>query len=171
MYPDHLQNWLDFAHGLLISSFWRHFDLVKRVIFCFWVFPGERMEGIAWNFGCWCILTTFRTVLILVMVCWFSSSWRHFHLVKRVQFGVSGYFPENAWGEYPQISHADVSWPPSELIRFWSCSLDFPHYGTPLTQWNMGHIWGFKALSGESLGVNVEGVAEAYLRRLASSSV
>ena len=37
----------------------------------FRAFAGERMEGIAWNFTCWCILTIFRTVKFMVMVCWF----------------------------------------------------------------------------------------------------
>ena len=41
----------------------------------------------------------------------------------------------------------------------------FPHYGTPLTK--TGHIWGFWALSGERVGVNVEGGAEAYFQRFA----
>ena len=27
----------------------------------FWAFAGECMEGMAWNFTCWCILTIFRT--------------------------------------------------------------------------------------------------------------
>ena len=38
------------------------------------------------------------------------------YLVKRVKFGVSGHLPENAWRKWPEILHADVSWPPSELI-------------------------------------------------------
>ena len=37
----------------------------------------------------------------------------------------------------------------------WSCSVDFPHCGAPLTE--TGHIWGFWELSGEVVGVNVEG--------------
>ena len=52
---------------------------------------------------------------------------------------------------------------------FWSCSVDIPHYGDPLAE--IGHIWGFWTLSGERVGVNVEGGAEAYFRRFASSSV
>ena len=55
---------------------------------------------------------------------------------------------------------------------FWLCSVDFPHYhdyGDPLAE--IGHIWGFWASSGERVGVNVEGRAEAYFRRFASSSV
>ena len=47
--------------------------------------------------------------------------------------------------------------------------MDFPHYGDPLAE--IGHIWGFWALSGELVEVNVEGRAEAYFRRFASSAV
>ena len=53
---------------------------------------------------------------------------------------------------------------------FWSCSVDFPHYGDPLAE--IGHIWGFWALLfRERVEVNVEGRAEAYFRRFASSAV
>ena len=31
----------------------------------------------------------------------------------------------SAWKEWPQMCHADVSWPSSELIRFWSWPFDF----------------------------------------------
>ena len=47
--------------------------------------------------------------------------------------------------------------------------MDFPHYGDPLAE--IGHIWGFWALSGERVGVNMAGRAEAYFRRFASSAV
>ena len=47
--------------------------------------------------------------------------------------------------------------------------MDFPHYSDPLTE--IGHIWGFWTLSGERVGVNVEGRAEAYFRRFASSAI
>ena len=47
--------------------------------------------------------------------------------------------------------------------------MDLPQYGAPLTE--TGHIWGFLALSGERVGVNGKGVAEAYFRRFVSSSV
>ena len=33
--------------------------------------------------------------------------------------------------------------------------MDFPHYDDPLAE--IAHIWGFWALSGERVGVNVEG--------------
>ena len=62
MYLDHLQNWLDYGHSLLI------FLLLAPVwlretgeIWGFQAFSRERMEGMAWNFACWYILTTFRT--------------------------------------------------------------------------------------------------------------
>ena len=47
--------------------------------------------------------------------------------------------------------------------------LSSPHCGDPLAE--IGHIWGFWALSGERVEVNVEGRAEAYFRCFASSAV
>ena len=78
-------------------------------------------------------LSAFRTDQIMVMVSWFSFVWRHLGLVKRVNFGVSGHFLENAWREWPAILHADVSRPPSELISLWSQSVIFSNLGTILT--------------------------------------
>ena len=72
MYPDHLQNWLDYGHGLLIflilTLFW-HSEMGQ--IWDFQSFPGEAIEKMAWHFACWCILTTFRTDQIMITVCWF----------------------------------------------------------------------------------------------------
>ena len=59
----------------------------------FRAFAGERMEGLACNFACWCIVTMFRTEQIMVTVCLFSSFWCHFDLVKRVKFGGFRAFP------------------------------------------------------------------------------
>ena len=53
--------------------------------------------------------------------------------MKRVKFGVSGHFPDNAWREWPEILYADVSWPLSELISLWSRSVEFYNFGTILT--------------------------------------
>ena len=53
--------------------------------------------------------------------------------MKRVKFGVTGHFLENTWREWPEILHADVSWPPSELIILWPQSVDFCNFGTILT--------------------------------------
>ena len=46
---------------------------------------------------------------------------------------VSGHLPENARRDWPEILHADVSWPSSEMISLWSWSVDFSNFGTILT--------------------------------------
>ena len=62
MYLGHLQNWLDYGHGLLIFHLLVSLWLSEMGhSWGFWAFPGECMFGMAWNCVCWCILTTFRT--------------------------------------------------------------------------------------------------------------
>ena len=73
-----------------------------------------------------------------------------FDLVKRVKFGVSGHFLENAWRKWPEILHADVSWPPSELISLWLRFVDFCNFGTIWLS-ETGQIWGFRAFPGERM--------------------
>ena len=46
-------------------------------------------------------------------------------LSVRLSGEVSGHLPENAWRDWPEILHADVSWPSSELISLWPWSVDF----------------------------------------------
>ena len=62
IYPDHLQNWLDYSHSLLIflilALFW---PSEMGQIWGYQAFPRKRLGGMAWNFACWCVLTTFRT--------------------------------------------------------------------------------------------------------------
>ena len=99
----------------------------------FRAFAGECMKRMAWNFTCWCILTIFRTDKFMAMVCWFFKFWHYFDLVKRIKFGVSGHFLKNAWREWPEILHADVSWPSSELISLWLWSVDFSNFSIILT--------------------------------------
>ena len=41
---------------------------------------------------------------------------------------VSGHLSYNTWREWPEILHADVSWPPSELIRLSHCWLIFFYF-------------------------------------------
>ena len=72
-----------------------------------------------WNLTCWYILATCRIDYTLVTVCWLSSFWHNFDLVKWIKFGLSVHYLENIWKEWPDVWHAHVSWPPSELIRFW----------------------------------------------------
>ena len=62
MYLDHLQNRVVYGHGLLIFPILALFWLSETgQIWGFRAFLGERMEGMAWHFARWCILTTFRT--------------------------------------------------------------------------------------------------------------
>ena len=62
MYLDHVQNWLVYGNGLLIFLILAVFGLSETgQISGFRVFPGERMEEMAWNFARWSFLTTFRT--------------------------------------------------------------------------------------------------------------
>ena len=76
-----------------------------------------------------------------------------FDLVKRVKFGVSGHLPENVWRKWPEILHADVSRPPSELISSGSRSADFCNFGTILTSWNGSNL-GFPGISWRTYGGN-----------------
>ena len=123
LYPDHLQNGLDYGYGLVIFLILVLFWLSETgQIWGSQAFSGKPIEEMAWDFACWCILTTFSET-------------------------------GQIWG----------------FQAFWSCSVDFPHYCHPLPK--IGHIWGFWALSGKRVGVNVEARAEAYFRRFASSSV
>ena len=69
--------------------------------------------------------------------------------VKWFKFGDSVHSQESAWKKWPEIWH-DVSWPPSELIKLWSWSVDFPHL-VHLWLNEMGEVWGFHAFSGEHM--------------------
>ena len=64
--------------------------------------------------------------------------------MKRVKFGVSRHFGRALWIFLIMVT------------IFWA---------------EIGHVWGFCALSRELVGVNVKGRAEAYFRRFASSAV
>ena len=62
VYPYHLQNWLDCGHGMLIFLILALCSLSETgQTWCFWAFPRECMDEMAWNFTCSCILTIFRT--------------------------------------------------------------------------------------------------------------
>ena len=84
MYLDHFQNWFVGGHSLLIFLILALFWLSETgQIWGFWAFPGEGMEGMAWNIACLFILTF-----------WF---WCNFHLVKQVKFWVSMHFGHAMW--------------------------------------------------------------------------
>ena len=186
MYLDHLQNWLVYGHSLFIFLILALFWLSEAgQIWGFRAFPGERMEEMAWNFACWCILTTVRTDLFMALF-WLNGSNLGFPGISWRTDGGNGLkygmlvYPDHLqnWLNYGYglviflilmlfwLSEMGQIWGSQ---AFWSCSVDFPHNGDPLAE--IGHIWGFWALSGEGVGVNVEGRAEAYFRRFASSSV
>ena len=72
LYPDHIQNWLDYGHSLLIFLILVLFWLSEMgQIWGFQAFSEKPIEEMAWNFACWYILTTFRTDKIMVTVCRF----------------------------------------------------------------------------------------------------
>ena len=50
-----------------------------------------------------------------------------------VKFGVSGHLSENPLRKWPEILHADVSWSPTELIKWWLQFVDFSNFGAILT--------------------------------------
>ena len=56
-----------------------------------------------------------------------SEQW-HTYLVKQAKFTVCGHLMENAREEWPELGHTDISWLPSELIKFWPWSVDFPFW-------------------------------------------
>ena len=66
---------------------------------------------------------------------------------------VSGHLPENAWREWPEILHADVSWPSSELVSLWPQSVNFSNFGANLTLWNGSNL-GFPGISRRTHGGN-----------------
>ena len=67
MYPGHLQNWLDYSHGLLIFLILALFWLREiSQLFGLRAFPDERLEGMALHFTCWCIFTTLCIEFCLV---------------------------------------------------------------------------------------------------------
>ena len=90
----------------------------------------------------------FRADKIWVIICSFSSFWHHFDLVKQTKFANSGHFLENAREEWCEPWCADISWPPSELIKFWSWSVDFPIF------WHHFHLvqFGVWQFSSECMG-------------------
>ena len=73
----------------------------------------------------WCILNILRTDFIF----WSSSvDFPHFGDISTVWIRQICDFRAFSWehnGEWPQIWHVGVFWPPSEQIRFWSRYVDF----------------------------------------------
>ena len=105
--------------------------------------------------GCLSVRLSVRSLKYPLLTCtWIRWSTRptvtvlqHVRPSVRPSGEVSGHLPENAWREWPEILHADVSWPSSELISLWPWSVDFSNFGTSET----GQIWGFRAFPGERM--------------------
>ena len=74
LYPDTIQNWLDYGYGLVIFLILVLFWLSETgQIWSFQAFSEKPIEEMAWNFACWCILTTFRTDKIMRQFVDFSN--------------------------------------------------------------------------------------------------
>ena len=104
--------------------------------------PSVRPAGESWNnlfsqVCAWVRCSIRPTVTVL----------RHVRPSVRPSGEVSGPLPENAWREWSEILHVDVSWALSELIRLWSWSVDFPPFDE-LWLSEIGQNWGFRAFPG-----------------------
>ena len=132
---DHLWNWLYFDVGddLLIFLIWAQFWISKTSqIWGFRAFSRERMEMMACNLACWCILTTFRADYILVSISGFHLFWHNFDLTRTITFGGRyglKFDMLTKWGgtrlgfthifkRTHELDHAGESLPPSELTDF-----------------------------------------------------
>ena len=60
--------------------------------------------------------------------------------MKRVKFGVSRHFLEKPLRKWPEILHADVSWPLSELIRLCVQFVGFSNFDAIMTKWNGSNL-------------------------------
>ena len=160
MYLDHLQNWLVYGYSLLIFLILALFWLSETgQIWGFRALSGERIEGMAWNFARWCILSTFRTDQFMATVCGFFQFWHYFDLVKRVKFGVSRHILENAWGnglKFCMLMYLDY------LHKWLVLGHGLSTFVILALFWlsEMGQIWGFRAFPGECM----EGMAWNMVR-------
>ena len=85
----------------------------------------------------WSVRPSIRSPKFPLSTC----TWVHWSIQPSLFFCLSvrpsgatpGHFLKHAWREWTEILHADVSWPPSELIRLWSWSVHFPPFGIALT--------------------------------------
>ena len=60
-------------------------------------------------------------------------------------------FSRERKSEWLEIWYVNVFWPPSEFKRLLSQSVDFPYFGTILTDWNKSNL-GFPGFSLEGMG-------------------
>ena len=76
MYPDHLQNWSDYGHGLDFPHFGSIWFGETGLISGFRAFSEEHIGKMTW-----CILTTFKTDGVLIFLIFaMSAPWLHAYL-------------------------------------------------------------------------------------------
>ena len=130
VYLDHLQNLLVHGHSLLIfSNFGTIWFSEMGQIWGFRAFPGKN----AWREGLNYDMLLYHDHL----QNWLDYSYSLLIFLILMLFWLSE--TGQIWG----------------FQAFRSCSVEFPHNDDPLAE--IGHIGGFWALSGERVGVNVEG--------------
>ena len=78
-------------------------------------------------------------------ICQISRAHKPKNLVTQVNFGVYAH-SHNTWSEWPEIWHADVSWPPSNWSHLGHGLLIFLILASTS---ETGQIWGFITFSGE----------------------
>ena len=138
-YIDTKEVWLQCGSSGVMSLFiptneigWGH--SIGRVHLCvpkgFQAFYGECMDEMAWNMVCWYIMgpppemIKFWSWSVYFPNFSIILTWRNRYII-----GVSWHFLENTWKEWSEMWwYADVSWPPPEMIKFWSWSVDFPSF-------------------------------------------
>ena len=129
MNPNHFQKLLHVGHGLLIFLILARIWLSEMCqIWGFRAFWRKCLERMAWNLAWLMYPDHLETDYFHVMISWFSSFWCKFDIVRPSKFEGSSHSELNIWREWPEIWHADPSWPPWELIRFRPWSVDFPNF-------------------------------------------
>ena len=75
-----------------------------------------------------------RLNLALLFISWHWNA-------GSLKFVTCRHFLQYTWKKWPEIWHGHVSWPPSELVRLWSRSVDLRNFGTILTKWKGLNFW------------------------------
>ena len=132
-------------------QFWHYFDLVKRVKFGV---SGHIQEN-AWrewpeictlmyldHFQDWLVYGDSLLIVLILALFWLSETGQIWGFRS---------FPGERMEEMTWILHSDVSWPPSDLISLWSCSVDFLKILALFWLSETGQIWGFHAFSGKPI--------------------
>ena len=129
LYLDLLQNWLNFGHGLLIllillsvlfsetGKIWGSRYLFENAVLIFGMlmYPDHHQNRLRLVYG--------LLIFLILGSFWLSGPG-----------GIWG-FPAFSWEYMREVAWYidNIHWPPTKLIRFWSYSVGFLHFGTPLT--------------------------------------